>query len=313
MRLVFKLKKLVYLAPIIFVFVVLFQNCSQQNYSLQLKGLSKSSLSNSNYGNPPEIGELTNMPTPSPMATPDPMIGGLGNWNPNSKIKAKLVYATEPTEASGKNLPYYFVYTPDDTYIGLNSQNVSAPLQMPMGDLHIGWRTFSNGFTLSDGTKLTYPNTSITMKEYFALDVETQIALTPDQPEGFYQLATISDDGTHMEYFDSDSQQWTAIIANDGIRPPKMRCTTKTFYLAPNSIPLMTRLQYFQGPAQEIALDLVWRRLPDSCAGDPTLPNCSSSYCDKVGGGYFYQGIDSANFKQDFLNVWKPLTIENFQ
>jgi len=117
-------------------------------------------------------------------------------------------------------------------------------------------RNFSTGFSKQDGTFLTDDNGNVLI-EWFALRFNSVLQLGLDQPEGLYQFAILSDDGSILQMDNSDGTQ-SVLINNDGTHPTRMGCSTQKLNLTHESqIPI--QLDYYQGPRYQIAAVVMMR------------------------------------------------------
>jgi hypothetical protein len=173
-------------------------------------------------------------------------------------------------------------------------------------DVNVPTRMFDRGFPTADGS-LIQANGQ-TLVEWFELYLETQIQLTDGDLPGNYQLAMIADDGATMEIGDFDGV-YTRQVDDDGTHSSRLACATSTVALdGSTSIP--TRIKYYQGPRTEIALMLLWRRIPDNMSLDEPL-------CGATGQNLYFEYHDNPSTPQqayiDLLSRgWAPLKPGNF-
>jgi hypothetical protein len=167
-----------------------------------------------------------------------------------------------------------------------------------MNDVFVPTRDFSQGFSTGPNTQITDSNGTL-LTEWFALDLQSNFTLGPNDAEGDYQIATISDDGSTLTTGGKD------ILVNDGEHAPMLGCSTSTITLKQGD-ELPFRLTYFQGPRYQIALIMMWRKVTpgmdltdcgtsDGNISDPSaLPTALSSRGWTVMANYNYK-IDGKN------------------
>ena len=104
--------------------------------------------------------------------------------------------------------------------------------------------SFSDGFATGSGTYLS-DNSGKKLIEYFALHIQSNIELTPNDPEGQYQFALVSDDGSIMQV--NNGNGWVSLINNDGDHETELGCAKQSVALT-HSSELPIQIDYFQGP-----------------------------------------------------------------
>lgn len=214
-------------------------------------------------------------------------------------LRANLYYLT------GRQLTS--PYTAVDDYIKYGKL---ANAIIYMGQLLVPTRSFSSGFASSDNTFIVDDNNQ-KLIEYFALDLETVVKLSPSDVPGHYQFGILSDDGSIIEIKDTPTSAYRAYVNNDGFHPTKFKCDTVGTNLT-TTTRLPMRIKYFQGPRTEIALTLMWRKLDSAAASK------ADSACDRWGDNLFFgpnrSQPDLVNYEYGQLlrRGWKPLAPENF-
>ncbi|MGE4133091.1 MAG: fibronectin type III domain-containing protein [Bdellovibrionales bacterium] len=240
--------------------------------------------------------------TPSPPLTPpertvcDPFSAGISARDRG--LVGNLVYLTDDQPR----------YSSVHDYI-LNGTPVQSTLYFDK--LMIPTRKFDLGFYTQDGRLITNHNDQ-PLYEYFGLRLETQIELGEGEPEGWYQLAILSDDGAVLSLKD-DGDNLIPIVNNDGVHPTKMGCANESIYMAPGQ-KRKAVLEYYQGPRYHISMVLLWRLMPDGA--DPAAA-VQDAQCGRSGNSmYFdYTKIPSeptATYYEMLTRGWKPLGNENF-
>lgn len=185
----------------------------------------------------------------------DPFTVG-GDKNCNGGLVGEIYYLTssqrEAFNSSDKNRNADFFYT--------KGTKVSAILALKQ--LFVPTRKFDEGFPATDGSLIKDERGNI-LKEFFAFRLETTAKLDPkiDVP-GWYQFATISDDGSSVWTRPSGSSSFsTKVVDNDYVHSTRMGCSESAIYIDDTTrLPLL--VNYYQAPANEIAMTLMWRRVP---------------------------------------------------
>lgn len=188
----------------------------------------------------------------------------------------------------------YFLEGQKVNSLVLGEEDVSD-VKLVLPSIGIPTQSHTNGFMI-DGTTLLDPREDSPKKlmEYFALNMSSVFYIPQEsedyksnviQESGSYQFALISDDGAIISVIDYQGNFLSELINNDGIHASKMSCSRVIEITKGEPIPL--HLQYYQGPATEIALSLVWRKVEPN-SNDDHLENCgktSQNFYGTVGGG----------------------------
>jgi hypothetical protein len=176
--------------------------------------------------------------------------------------------------------------------------------------LFVSTRSFTAGFPTSMGG-LILDNAGNTLHEYFAFRMETVLKLdvAADLP-GFYQFAVLSDDGSMLLTKASGSNMYNqAIVSNDGDHSTRMGCSASATYLDDTSrIPL--QVKYYQGPATEIALTVMWRRVEAS--NSPLHRHCGVAGNDAFFGPSPYGNFTTSRYAELLADGWKVIAPKNF-
>ena len=143
-------------------------------------------------------------------------------------------------------------FTTDET----GKQIYAVDTTLYFSDLDVPLRAFTEGFTGIDGSPLMEPGTQIVLDEWFAIHAKSRLKLSDTDQPGYYQMVLVSDDGANF-YVNGDT---TPLVDNDGVHSVRIACADRAIKLDRDSrIPFV--LDYYQGPANEIALQVKWRRL----------------------------------------------------
>jgi hypothetical protein len=193
-------------------------------------------------------------------------------------------------------------------------------MSTPVGDdiyfsqLNVPTRLFTEGFAAGNGSLLTDPSGNVLI-EFFALQFQSVIHLGANDTPGLYQFAILSDDGAIM-YLPlnddtSNDSGYVEFINNDGDHPTTMGCATDAIrFDSDTQLPM--KLDYYQGPRYEIALQLMWRQVPDD---QPTT--LADPACGQSGNYTFFDPDNTPSTPQPLYNDmlargWKPLAQDNF-
>lgn len=248
-------------------------------------------------------------------------------------IRSSEDYVCEPfnsstTSVSGTNglkgkLAYYDVKADADVATASSlkvkqywdeNNNIVRPAQdLYFNQINVIPMKFDSGFTAANGSVLKKLN-SQTLVEWFGIKYETLLTLKPDQAEGYYKLASISDDGVIVEaYIDN---KWVEIINNDGLHSPRFMCQfqqgqNQALYLSRNSkIPL--RIYYHQGPKVHIANMLLMKHLGAEIPGSAVVgcenDNNTNLFSDPVSG----PTVPSQAYLDLITAGWGVIAKENF-
>lgn len=182
-----------------------------------------------------------------------------------------------------------------------------------LNDVNVPTRIFNQGFQGSDGKTLE-DNQGHALIEYFALKMESVLKLGPKDAAGYYELASIADDGSVVQI--KENGQWVDLIKNDGAHSTQMGCTDRRLKMDANTrIPI--RIFYNQGPREQIANVLVWNYRGPATSNVTTIPTEPSihGYCGKASTDMFWSPATSkANtwITDLYSKGWKVVATENF-
>lgn len=216
-------------------------------------------------------------------------------------LQANLYYLSEAQRAA----PFKNV----DEFI---SKGIKANVLIYLANLFSPTRSFTKGFTTTEGVTLR-TNEGETLMEYFALDITTFVKLDPtNETEGKYQFAILSDDGAVVEYQGKNETTWKSLINSDGDHSTRMGCDLVGIDFTTATRTKM-RVKYYQGPRTQIALALLWRKMP-------TKPELVKDVdCDKAHTTYFFGDGNAAQpelvesgYGSLVKRGWKPLAPANF-
>lgn len=120
--------------------------------------------------------------------------------------------------------------------------------------------TFNQGFTTVDG-RVVRLDGGVVLRDYFSLHLEGQIQLN-GLADGVYQFGIIGDDGAILQI--DDGSGFRVVVNGDGVHKTRLDIGTSAdgvTLTSTSKIPF--KLDYFQGPAQHLALTLIWRKVAE--------------------------------------------------
>lgn len=172
------------------------------------------------------------------------------------------------------------------------SNGIKVDAVLNLNQLFVSTRSFTAGFPLNSGS-LVKDNAGNALNEYFAFRLNTVLKLDAvnDQP-GWYQFATLSDDGSMVLIKPAGATAYQTLVANDGDHSTRMGCSTQAIYID-DTTRLDTLIKYYQGPKTEIAMTLMWKKvksmtepLDSACGLTGNDAFFGASYQDFTGSGY---------------------------
>jgi hypothetical protein len=221
----------------------------------------------------------------------DPM-GGPGNPGQDSGLIAELFYL-DSTQPHYNRVQDYFNF----------GQASSQDLFFTA--LDIPTRVFDTGFPSETGN-IIKDDLGGDLYEYFAIRFKSTLQLGPDDEEGDYELAILSDDGTVLTLIDAEGQE-SVLVDNDGDHPTRMGCG-ETISMTEDTV-LDVRLSYYQGPRYHISLIPLWRKVDQSTQPEPE--------CGKKGNRRYFDYDNNSTPQQAYLNMldrgWKPIGAQNWK
>tara|TARA_Y100001935_G_scaffold253922_2_gene261465 strand:- start:1126 stop:2283 length:1158 start_codon:yes stop_codon:yes gene_type:complete len=222
----------------------------------------------------------------------DPMGGEVGTQDLVEGLHAKLWHLTADQPHYNKVQDYFDYGHPSNQDIFFSEVNVPT-------------RIFSEGFpTLVGDTIKTDDGQNLV--EYFAMEFDGGLRLGPDDPEGEYELALLSDDGALMLLAPADGDTYEVVVNNDGDHPTRMACGQKVTFT--NDSQFKVKFKYYQGPRYHISVIPLWRKVTAETTPDPQ--------CGKQGNSMYFDYNNQSAPKQAYLDLlargWKPLKKENY-
>ncbi len=222
----------------------------------------------------------------------DPLGGGDTGENPTAGIQATLYYLR-----SGQ--------TPPQSVASYMSQGQRADQFLFFSQINVPTRMFNTGFPLMSGGLISKDD-GTTLYEYFALRFLTTLQLAPDDEEGTYELALLSDDGAIWR-IKNENGNYEEAVNNDGDHPTRMGCSSYRINMTRSTQRLM-QLDYYQGPRYHIAVIPIWRKVG---SGQTTDPLCGVS-----GNNYFFNPDNNSqplHYNDLLARGWKPLKAANYK
>ena len=223
----------------------------------------------------------------------DPFGGGSSGPQIDGGIKAELYYLAEGQERY-KNVQDYIDYGTK------SNQNLFFT------DINVPTRLFDTGFPLQTG-EVVKNDLGEDLFEYFALNLKTIIQLGPDDEEGEYELALLSDDGALLKVR-NENGEYEVIVNNDSNHPTRMGCGTQTVNMT-HETELVSQILYYQGPRHHISLIPMWRKVEPNIAKDPL--------CGATGNSKFFDYNNNSKPQKSYKDLlargWKPLSASNYQ
>ena len=216
--------------------------------------------------------------------------------------------APNPAISGGLKADLYYLAQGQTQYNDVESYinyGIHSDQTMFFTDLNVPTRNFTAGFVMQND-ELVEDDAGNDLLEWFGIHFESVLQLAPNQPEGLYQFAVLSDDGAIFRVQGGDG--WTTLISDDLTHPTKMGCSTITVNMTHQStIPM--QLDYFQGPRYQIALVLMMRPVSSS-----TPP--AESMCGQNGNYLFFNPDNDSSPEPAYTQIvqdgWAPLTAQNF-
>ncbi len=141
-----------------------------------------------------------------------------------------------------------------------------------MPQINVPTMRFTSGFRVDENNVLKDMDGQ-TLIEGFALDLKGYLKLPSGFAEGYYQLGTISDDGSVLEVSTAGNANFDLVVNNDHWHSPTLKCSEKAVYLSANS-KLPIHLRYFQGPRTAIAMTMVMRKVASESDFVKDTTNC---------------------------------------
>lgn len=187
----------------------------------------------------------------------DPFSGG-GTGDANKGLKGSLHYY-EVGDSRISSIQNIASFAPGNPGV------LDLPNPVYLNQLDVPTRTFSDGFSQGNGQLLKTLSGEVLL-EWFSLRMESGLMAPSATETGDYQLALYSDDGAMVRVDTAQNGNFETIVDNDGIHGPTLKCAGKTIHIQAGT-PLPVKIDYFQGPRHQIALQLLWRKFDSAGSG----------------------------------------------
>lgn len=186
------------------------------------------------------------------------------------------------------------------------NQGQKSTRELFFSDLFVPTRMFDKGFA-TQSSETVKDDAGNKLIEYFALKFETNLVLSPLDPEGDYELSMLADDGAVVRV--NIDGVWKTIVNNDGTHPTRMGCATNLVPMV-RGVSRPIEISYYQGPRYHIAHMLMWKLSHPAELG-------KDAECGKEGNNYFFDpnngSVPMAAYGRLFGRNWRPVHPENFQ
>lgn len=173
--------------------------------------------------------------------------------------------------------------------------------------LNVPTRMFDLGFASETGEAVK-SDSGDTLIENFALRFKSILRLAPDQKEGLYEFAVLSDDGAVLRLRDQDGV-YRVNVDNDGNHPTRLGCSKNAIQMGPESEVPMT-LEYYQGPRYHISLIVLMREVSSGAEAG------KDQACGVTGNETWFDPGKSSREQKAYKDLlargWKPLSKENY-
>ncbi len=176
--------------------------------------------------------------------------------------------------------------------------------------LNVRTRMFNMGFANETGSTVKADD-GATLIEYFALRFRSILRLAPEQPEGMYEFAILSDDGAVLKLRGPDGV-YRANVSNDGNHPTRLGCGIEPVSLGRESeVPMA--IEYYQGPRYHISMIVLMRPYKADRTG---LVSGKDPACGLTGNDTWFDPNNGSTAKQPYKDLlargWKPLDVDNY-
>ncbi len=232
-------------------------------------------------------------------------------YNVNSFSMNKLVcdpfQDTSPTATGGLKAKLYTMPNGEhpSSLAPYFSTGVMSTQDLYFSEVNVPTRIFSLGFPSETGEEIK-TDTGEVINEWFALRLNSVLKLGPNDEEGDYELALLSDDGATLSIKDENGN-FVLAVDNDGLHPTRMGCGAVVNMTA--STKLTVQIDYYQGPRWHISVIPMWRKVDSS-----TTPEVK---CGVSGNNTFFDFNNNSEPQPTYLGLldrgWKPISAENWE
>lgn len=270
----------------------IFQNCGQAGQVSQISTAVENATQI-----PDDVFVIKALPSTQFICSP---FGNSNQGSATSGLSAELAYIDPNSNLPNSTKNSYAVRD----YFSGTTPFIKTPTTLFLSQINAPTQRFNQGFKLSDNTYLSN-GTGEKLIEWFAIHLQSLIKLSPEDAEGEYEFATISDDGSRV-FVGSPLRE---MINNDGAHNVKMVCSTEAInFDRTTKLPLS--YYYNQGPRTDIANVFLWRKKTDN------TPSGAYKHCGKTDQLRFWASLDSSpgEYIQEILvDGWKVIGVNNFE
>jgi hypothetical protein len=211
----------------------------------------------------------------------------------------------DPTLGLSGNLYYLTGGQPRYGTVGeIIANGTRRPETVYLNHLNVPTRWFTSGFAPVGGQPLMVNGQPVI--EYFALRLTSTLKLGAGDTPGDYQFIALTDDGVVLNFMDGNPNP--TIIRDDAVHPNRVACGNRSVnFTTSTRIPM--QIDYFQGPANHIALMIMARK----GSGPSSDPFCGADVDNEFYFDYTKNPpVPTANFNQLWNRNWRPLKPDNF-
>ena len=214
-----------------------------------------------------------------------------GAPGPNDGLIAQLYY-----RGSGQNEWF-------DVLAYINN-GIKSKQTFFFSNLDVPTRKFDMGFPKQTGG-MVQNDSGQDLVEFFALRFTSVLKLAPQDEEGTYELALLSDDGATIKIRQPDGN-YKIVVDNDGTHPTRMGCGERIEMTRESEV--LVQMDYYQGPRYHIAMIPMWRKVSSSTPKDPR--------CGQSGNDLFFDWHNNSKPRAAYNEIlsrgWKPIHADNW-
>ncbi|HVK61081.1 MAG TPA: hypothetical protein VM432_06005 [Bdellovibrionales bacterium] len=175
--------------------------------------------------------------------------------------------------------------------------------------LYTPTRLFDLGFNNDLGEPVK-DDTGNTLIEWFGLRFKSVVKLAPDQPEGLYEFAILSDDGAILRMRDEDGVYRT-MVDNDGVHPTRLGCGSPLVHMGRDTEKLI-ELDYYQGPRMHISMILLMRKVTPNADGTFARDSACGMTSNEAWFNPDAGSVEQPAYLSLLSRGWQPLKKENY-
>jgi len=256
------------------------------------------------------------VPQPAPgasLADSAPMLSLDINANPVNKVVCDPFDGDDSQQINGGlTAKLYYMRKGDKGFTRVSdvlSRGHLSSQKLFFSKIETPTRMFSSGFTSESGELLKNDDNEVLI-ENFGLSFTSILKLAPNQEEGLYEFAILSDDGAILRLRD-ESGKYREVVNNDGNHPTRMGCSSQFITLNRSSeVPM--QLDYYQGPRFHIALMVLMRKVQMGADGQIAR----DSLCGMTSNDAWFDLKKNSAPKKPYKDLlargWQPLSKDNY-